>query len=213
MGLGNAVSRMLAREAAVPRTLLAPLLFRWMALRTRRENAHAFELLELAPDHAVLELGFGHGAGVRRLARLVPQGSVGGVDPAPRMLRAASRRSRRAIREGRVELRLGSAARIPFEDARFDRAVSAHSLYFWPDVEAALREIRRVLRPQGRLVLAFLAADESPSPRLHPPEVFHFMRRRELARALGAAGFRYVDIERPEPRGKPVSFARAERGA
>jgi len=212
MGLGDAVSRIFAREAAAPRTLLAPLLFRWMAFRTRRENARAFDMLGLAPDQAVLEIGFGHGADVRKLARLVPKGFVGGVDPSPRMLRFASRRNRRAIRAGQVELRLGSAASIPFEDARFDRVVSAHTLYFWPDVEAGLREIRRVLRPHGRLVLVFLAADESPSPRLHPPSVFRFLRRRELARALGAAGFRYVDIERPEARGSRVSYAKAERG-
>lgn len=212
MGLGKAVSRIFAREAAAPRSALAPLLFRWMSFRTRRENARAVAMLGLVPEHAVLEVGFGHGGGVARLAKRVPKGFVGGVDPSPRMLRVASRRNRRAIAAGRVDLRLGSADAIPFEAARFDRAVSAHSLYFWPDVEAGLREIRRVLRPGGRLVLVFLAADESPSPRLHPPEIFRFLRRRELARALGAAGFRYVDIDRPAGRREKLSFARAERG-
>lgn len=211
MGLVKTVSHLLAREVAAPRSALAPFLFRWMALRTRRENARAVEMLALAPEHAVLELGFGHGAGVARLAKRVPKGLVGGVDPSPRMLRFAARRNRRAIAAGRVDLRLGSAAALPFQDARFDCAVSAHTLYFWPDVEAGLREIRRVLRPGGRLVLVFLAADESPSPRLHPPEIFRFLHRREVARALGAAGFRYVEIDRPEGRCERVSFARAER--
>jgi len=212
MGLGRSVSQLFARESAAPRSLFALALFRWMAFRTRRENARAVAMLGLRPEHAVLEIGFGHGATIARLAQQVPRGFVGGVDPSARMLRAATRRNRRAIATGRVELRPGSVASIPFPDERFDRAVSAHSLYFWPDVEAGLREIRRVLRPGGKLVLVFLAADESPSPRLHPPEIFRFPRRRELARALGAAGFRYVDIDRPAGRRDKLSYARAERG-
>lgn len=212
MGLGRAVSRAFAREAAAPRSWLAPILFRWMAFRTRRENARGLQMLALGPEDAVLEIGFGHGATIARLAQQLPQGFVAGVDPSPRMLRAATRRNRRAIASGRVALRRGSAASIPFEGTRFDRVLSAHTLYFWPDVDAGLREIHRVLRPGGRLVLVFLAADESPSPRLHPPEIFHFMRRRELARALGAAGFRYVDIDRPDGRRAKLSYARAERG-
>jgi ubiquinone/menaquinone biosynthesis C-methylase UbiE len=211
MGVVDAVARFFARQASAPDSRLAPALLRYMAFETRRENAHALELLRLEPDHAVLEIGFGHGRWLRRLAKRVPRGFVAGVDPSARLVERAARRHRRAIARERIALQRGSAASLPFEPARFDRVLSAHTLYFWPDVEAGLREILRVLRPGGRLVLVFLAADESPGERLYPRETFRFLGRREVARALGAAGFRYVDMERRDYGRRRISFACAER--
>jgi SAM-dependent methyltransferase len=68
------------------------------------------------------------------------------------------RRARR--RHPAVELHLASAERLPIARASVDRAVSLNSLYFWPDPDAALAELARVVRPGGRLVLGFEPADE-----------------------------------------------------
>jgi ubiquinone/menaquinone biosynthesis C-methylase UbiE len=65
------------------------------------------------------------------------------------MLRQAVRHNAEAIREGRVRLQVGSATALPFEDASFDTALSANSLPFWPDQEAGLKEMWRVLKPGG----------------------------------------------------------------
>jgi ubiquinone/menaquinone biosynthesis C-methylase UbiE len=69
------------------------------------------------------------------------------------MQRQASRRNRAAIAAGRVELRVGTADRLPYPDGHFSKACAIHTVYFWPSVEAGLREIRRVLAPDGRLVV------------------------------------------------------------
>lgn len=93
----------------------------------------------------VLEIGIGGGAnlpfygrGVRRLV---------GVDPSPRLLARA--RERAAWMPFPVLLHEGGAEELPFADASFDVVVSAWTLCSIPDVERALAEVRRVLRPGG----------------------------------------------------------------
>jgi ubiquinone/menaquinone biosynthesis C-methylase UbiE len=59
-----------------------------------------------------------------------------------------------------AELHLASVERLPLADASVDKAVSLNSLYFWPDPAKAMSELARVVRPAGRLVLAFEPAEE-----------------------------------------------------
>jgi SAM-dependent methyltransferase len=63
------------------------------------------------------------------------------------MLRAA------AARDAGVDWVRGDATRLPFRDQRFDAVVSTEAFHWFPDQAAALRELRRVLRPGGRLAL------------------------------------------------------------
>lgn len=102
---------------------------------------------------SILEVSFGPGALIQALAARATEGFVAGVDLSPIMLQQASRRNAEAIREGRVRLQLGSAMALPFEDASFDKALSANSLPFWPDQEAGVKEIQRVLKPGGVIAI------------------------------------------------------------
>ena len=99
-----------------------------------------------------MEVGFGPGTTIAQLAERLADGRIVGVDPSPVMLRQARRRNARAIASGRVELRAVPASALPCADASFDRAASLNSIVFWDDVECALAELRRVLRPGGRMV-------------------------------------------------------------
>jgi ubiquinone/menaquinone biosynthesis C-methylase UbiE len=140
-------------------------LFGWLMARENDPmNALAVEALAPRPGERVLEVGFGPGAGLARLAAAVPEGRVDGVDHSAAMVAAARRRNRHAVREGRVRPQLGSADALPYPDACFDGAVAVNNHQFWPDPAAALREIARVLRPGGRLVVAIRA--RSPEGRL-----------------------------------------------
>jgi ubiquinone/menaquinone biosynthesis C-methylase UbiE len=144
-----------------------------MAHETADFNEQATRLLQPAPSDWVLEIGFGHGRTIERLAKTVNRGRVCGVDVSESMLNVAIRRNRRAIDEGRMELRRGDCASLPFDDASFDGALSVHTLYFWSDPAACLRETRRVLRPGARLVLGFLPADSSRR-KSFPTEIYTF---------------------------------------
>jgi ubiquinone/menaquinone biosynthesis C-methylase UbiE len=115
----------------------------------RKGNARlAARLSALTADDAVADIGCGPGAAARHAAGL--GASVVGVDPAPAMLRVArllSRRSGRAVRYAE-----GSAEALPLPGSSVSVAWSIACVHHWADVDAGLREARRVLKTGGRLV-------------------------------------------------------------
>jgi ubiquinone/menaquinone biosynthesis C-methylase UbiE len=116
--------------------------------------AWVLDLLEINPTDSVLELGPGPGLGLQLAAARAHQGRVAGVDRSETMLEMARRRNRALIEAGRIELRLGSADQLPFDDATFDKAMTINSHHIWPDPVVGLREVRRTLRPGGRIAIA-----------------------------------------------------------
>ena len=90
---------------------------------------------------------------MRRLASLVPEAELHGVDYSAESIRVASRVNRDLIAEGRVVVRQGSVSDLPYESGHFDLALAIESHYFWPDLPTDLAEVRRVLGAGGRLLL------------------------------------------------------------
>jgi len=159
----------------------------------------------------------------------VTQGRIAGVDYSRAMVAAASRRNRRAIRDGRVELQYGEAAHLPFVDAAFDKAYGIHTIYFWPDAPAGLKELRRVLRPGGQedsslphrraddvrpsagglLVITILPKERwpaAPDGSLGTPECQVYSGA-ELAELMGAAGFTQTRVESDADTSKASNYS------
>jgi ubiquinone/menaquinone biosynthesis C-methylase UbiE len=162
-----------------------------MAYRSsnRRRNAWAVSLLDVQRDDRVLEIGFGPGIAIREAARLATDGRVCGLDHSRVMLRQAARRNAEGVRRGQVELRLGSAERLPRFDAPFDKILAVNALQFWDQSVEPLRELRRLLSDGGRIAIAFQprgpgATDEAATRAGH-----------QIAAALGDAGFSGVRLE------------------
>ncbi|HEX9384969.1 MAG TPA: class I SAM-dependent methyltransferase [Anaerolineales bacterium] len=116
--------------------------------------AWVLDLLEINPSDSVLEVGPGPGLGLQLAAARAYEGRVVGVDQSETMLAMARRRNHALIKAGRIELHLGSAGQLPFHDATFDKAMTINSHHIWPDPVAGLREIKRTLRPGGRIGIA-----------------------------------------------------------
>ena len=124
-----------------------------------RSNAAVNQLvcdnLHHDPDSRVLEVGFGGGDLLFRIARGIDGGRVDGVEVSDEMLANARRKSVRLGLDGIVSVQLAGVDALPFDNAIFDRACSVHSIYFWPELDAGLQELARVIKPGGLLVLAF----------------------------------------------------------
>jgi SAM-dependent methyltransferase len=181
----------IARQSRRPSGWLGELVARVMAWETGAANAFAVDQLPLEPGAAVLEIGCGHGRTLVALARRVRGGTVAGVDPSDVMVRHATGRLRAESARGRAEVHRAEAARLPFPDARFDAALAVHVLYFWPEPLVELREIRRVLRPGGALVLGFRPDDAGARASL-PASVYHLRSVEEAEQLLREAGFEAV---------------------
>lgn len=155
----------------------------------RRRNVWVADLLDVRPDEHVLEVGFGPGIAIGELARRATRGRVFGVDHSAVMVERASRRNRAAVREGRVELIHASVDRLPPFGEPLDAVLAVNSSGFWPDPPERLRELRRLLRPGGRIALASQprcpGADRGTTARA----------ARELRDLLTQAGFAELRVE------------------
>jgi len=132
---------------------------RLAALIWNRRNAAlndtALKLLVLQPSDRVLEIGFGGGYLLNRMATRVTDGWLAGVDISPAMVANGERRYQTAIRSGRLELKCAAAESLPYPDLYFTKACSINSIFYWQDIEQGLREIWRVLKKEGKVVLCF----------------------------------------------------------
>jgi SAM-dependent methyltransferase len=103
----------------------------------------AFDAVREAAPERVLEVGCGWGAFAARMQEELGA-TVVAIDLSPRMVELARQRG--------VDAREGDVQQLPVEDATFDCAVANCMLYHAADIDRALAELRRVLRPGGRLV-------------------------------------------------------------
>lgn len=120
----------------------------------QQRNRWVVGLLDVGPADRVLEIGFGPGIAIAELARRATRGHVYGIDHSAVMVGRASRHNHAAVRAGRVELAQASVDQLPPFDEPLDAVMAVNSLGFWADPVARLRELRRLLRPGGRIALA-----------------------------------------------------------
>jgi SAM-dependent methyltransferase len=191
------------------------------------------EEARIQPGDRVIDIGCGSGIPTLAIAELVgPKGHVTATDPSPVMIDAV-RRNAAELKLENVEPVLASAAGLPFAEGTFDAATCHFGAMFFPDLQAALRRIRAVLRPGARAAFAAWgpAAENTlfgtsgavvaayfppPPPIAGDPAAFpHPMRFAEsgsLSSALQEAGF--VDVRESSPTvemvwpGEPESLQR-----
>jgi ubiquinone/menaquinone biosynthesis C-methylase UbiE len=178
----------IARQASAPSGLFGRLLLRIMARGTTPLNLEVLDALRIADGDRVLEVGFGHGKTLATAAASTPTATFAGIDVSADAVRVASRRCRNEIAAGRMELQLGDARALPWADASFAKAFTVHTIYFWSDPIACLRELRRVVRPGGRLIVGF--CERSPEVEAaFPPAIYHLYSGDEVIEMLRGAGF------------------------
>lgn len=163
----------------------------------RIEANELIRLANVTPGARILEIGCG-GGGLLRLLR-ARGAMVIGVDTQESALFLAQRRDETCRRGNAASacgclllsswVRIAEDGALPFHNASFDAIVGQHVIEHLPDIDAALREWHRLLKPNGRLALA------TPNARYPDPAHFadadhvHIFTPNELRRALENAGF------------------------
>ena len=104
-------------------------------------------------DNTILDIGCGGGKTVNTLAKTATEGKIYGIDYSEVSVAVASSINKKLIDTGRVEILHASVGSLPFPDDSFDLVTAVESYYFWPDLISNLKEIRRVLKPGGSVIL------------------------------------------------------------
>jgi ubiquinone/menaquinone biosynthesis C-methylase UbiE len=113
----------------------------------------ALQQLTVPKSAAVLDVGCGGGWTVRRLAELASQGMVIGLDYSADSVAVSRDTNSNEIGAERVQIVHGSVAVLPFPDGTFDIVTAVETHYYWPDLPANVREVLRVLKPDGTFAL------------------------------------------------------------
>ncbi len=145
------------------------------------------ELLEVVEGDRVVDVGCGTGFATEALLEVTSE--VEAVDQSPQQLEMARRKQ--GLDD--VDFVLGDAENLPYRDGVFDCAWSSGSIEYWPEPVEGLREMRRVVRPEGR---ALVVGPRQPSNRLLArlaDSVMLFYTREEASEMFREAG--WTDVE------------------
>jgi ubiquinone/menaquinone biosynthesis C-methylase UbiE len=124
-----------------------------MNRRHSRVTDWGLRQVAIRDDEIILDVGCGGGRTVAKLAAAAPSGRVCGVDYAAESVAASMRTNQSQVARGRVEIRQSSVSDLPYPDNTFDLVTAVETHFWWQDLAAGMREIRRVLKPGGRLLI------------------------------------------------------------
>jgi ubiquinone/menaquinone biosynthesis C-methylase UbiE len=116
-------------------------------------SAWGLKHVKINPDYVILDVGCGGGKTVSRLAQRAVQGKVFGVDYSADMVEYSKEVNRKFIAQNRVEIIEASIEKTGFLDDFFDLVTAIETYYFWPSLPQAFQEIKRVLKPEGKLLI------------------------------------------------------------
>jgi SAM-dependent methyltransferase len=202
---GNMLAHALARQARHPSGLLGRLFARGMGRINGGVNDWVIEQLEVRDDHRVLEIGFGPGTAVRRVERLLASGRVCGIDASRTMVDQAARLNRAAIAAGKVDLRQGEAALLPYQDRSFDRIFCVNVIYFWRAPEREIGEMFRVAREGARVAIYIGDREQMLRVPMTRTGVFRLFSPDEVMQLLQGAGFVEQESHHASIRQGPIS--------
>ena len=107
------------------------------------------EQFSIESDSIILDAGCGGGRTIHRMAAIVSEGKVFGIDYSPDCVAWSRAYNTDWIKEGRVEILQATVNELPFKDNYFDIVTAVETVYFWPNLAKCFKEKKRVLKPAG----------------------------------------------------------------
>ena len=156
--------------------------------------------VKIAPDDIILDIGCGGGGNIERYAKIILNGKIYGIDYSKTAITVSTEINKKYIEQGIVEIYQASVSPLPFEDDSFNLVSGFEAYYFWTDLTRALKEIYRVLKPNGHLILVnegYLCNNEKKRRRAEKWSIlgnFTIHTPEEYRKFLEEAGFSNIQI-------------------
>lgn len=135
-----------------------------IALLKKMNDSHkplrdwALPLLHLPQTAHILDVGCGGGAAVADMLKLCPAGVVDGLDYSGESVRMSLRVNEAEVGR-RCSIQQGDVGSLPYGEETYDFVTAFETVYFWPDLPRAFSEVKRVLKPGGRLMVVCEVSD------------------------------------------------------
>ena len=143
----------------------------WGKLMIRSMNKGHNELTDWALCYVpvqsgcrALDVGCGGGRTVQKLCGKVGSGKVYGIDYSELCVKKAQKLNHKNVLCGRASISQATVSALPFEDEKFNAVIAVETYYFWPDKLGDLKEIYRVLKRGGRILLVFEMLQDENNP-------------------------------------------------
>ena len=134
-----------------------------VGLQMNKGNKHiclnTYDLLNPNDGDVILEIGMGNGFFIKDLIEKADNIKYTGVDFSKTMVEEASTINNEFLKQGQVQFFEASIEKLPFESDSFDSITTTNTLYFWPQPELNIKELLRVLKPKGKLLIAYRSKD------------------------------------------------------
>lgn len=181
-------TKMLAKQLSHPQGFWGYFVLR----KLNRLNANIIQqtiaLSDVQESNNVLDIGFGGGLSFEILRQKNINLQLCGLERSDKAINQAKHKFKKDITSKNLTLEYGNVERMPFADGMFDRIISINTVYFWDDLEAAFKEVKRVLKPEGNFILALREVEVLKK---FPPTAygFNFHETGDIISAMEEAGF------------------------
>jgi len=138
-------------QFAKPTGFFGKILAKGMARGHKAFYKKAFEIIDPKKDDRYLEIGFGSGIFINKYMSNVSK--IAGIDYSEDMVKLASNINRKLVESGKAEFKQGYASSLPWDDNEFTIVAAIEVFFFLNETEKTLKEVFRVLKPGGRLII------------------------------------------------------------
>ena len=157
-----------------------------------------FAHIKIKNNSICLDIGCGGGANVKRLLEKVPYGKVTGIDYSKISVIKSEKTNKAGIKNKRCEILQANVMDLPFGNDVFDLITAFETIYFWPDVLEAFKQVHRVLKPNGTFMICNEVSGENPKDEKWAKIIdgMKIYNSEQIRKPLESAGFTDIKIDK-----------------
>jgi len=182
-------------QFAKPTGFFGKTLAKGMARGHKEFYKKALNAIDSKKDDRYLEIGFGSGVFINKYMSHVSK--IAGIDHSEDMVKLASSINRKLVESGKAEFKHGNSSSLPWPDNEFTVVATIEVFFFLNETEKTLKEIFRVLKPGGRLIIEMgYNKDDGMDHKRHVKKMgLKLYSGEEMKKMLKKAGFNDIVID------------------
>ena len=189
-------------QAKKPSGVIGLLITRLMNIGHSKLTNWALSYLTIKENDIILDIGCGGGKTVNKLANIVGKGKVYGIDFSDVSVQLSSKLNRNNIALGRVNIQKANVSLLPFADNYFDIVTAIETYFFWPDLKNDMKEVFRVMKPKGKLLIVSEVYRNSENEKSinrwsefsNTTDFMQYQTKKEFKQTFKNAGYQNVNI-------------------